>query len=82
MKPLTNSQIKAAMTPEMRAAKRGTKTEVSLSWNLLRSHVLVRGTGRDHGLAEIRDSARNDTVVFRSSYDEVVAEAKKRGLWA
>ena len=30
---------------------------------------------------ELRDSARNNMVVFSGTYKECVAEAKRRGIW-
>lgn len=79
--PMTNSQIQAAKTDEQKKADRGTKEQVSLAKNLHRSHQLIRGTGSECDLAEIRDNARNGLVVYSGTYDACVSEAKRLGLW-
>lgn len=46
---------------------------------LKRSYQLVSSAKKDK--AELRDSARNNVVVFSGTYAACVKEAKKRGLW-
>jgi hypothetical protein len=53
------------------------KTETQSVLMLKRAHQLVSVKNR----AEIRDSARNNEVVFTGTYRQCVAEAKRRGLW-
>ncbi len=79
MKPLTNSQL-AACKPEAHKAERGIAAEVNLSHGLRRSHTLVRGTGKNHHLAEIRDSATGDAVIASGTYEEMISEAGRRDL--
>ena len=76
MKPLTNSQIAAARTPEMIAADRGQRTQVSQSTTLRAGHYMIW----DGDSAEIRDSARGDAVIFSGPRAECAAEANRRGL--
>lgn len=57
------------------------KTQVSNMLMLKRSYQLVSGTGKESNKAELRDSARNNMVVFSGTYKQCVAEAKKRGIW-
>jgi hypothetical protein len=45
--------------------------------NLKRSYQLVSVGNK----AELRDSARNNLMVFSGTYKQGVAEAKRRGLW-
>lgn len=52
-----------------------TKTQAMLM--LKRSYQLV-WAGKS---AELRDTARNNLVVFSGTYTQCVAEAKARGLW-
>lgn len=70
-RPLTNSEIAA------RPKDNGQRTQVSGMRGLKRSHQLV--WSKDG--AEIRDEARNSVVVYSGTFDECVAEAKRRGLW-
>lgn len=81
MKTLTNAEIEARKTPAMIASERGQKAQVSTMLELKRAYRLVRGTGVDHNLAELRDNASGDKVVYSGTYDACVAEAKRRGLW-
>ncbi len=46
---------------------------------LKRSYQLVSAAKGDK--SELRDSARNNVVVFAGTYRQCVAEAKRRGLW-
>ena len=55
------------------------KTQVMTSQNLKRAYQLVSAIGSNK--AEIRDSARNNIVVFAGTYKQCVAEAKRRGIW-
>jgi len=47
---------------------------------LKRSYQLVSGSGRGP-VAYLSDTARNGLVVFRGTYRQCVAEAKRRGVW-
>lgn len=47
---------------------------------LKRSYQLVSGKGKG-AVAYLADTARNGLVVFRGTYRQCVAEAKRRGLW-
>ena len=53
-----------------------TKSDVMSMIMLKRSYQLVSCGNK----AELRDSARNNMVVFSGSYKQVYAEAKRRGL--
>jgi hypothetical protein len=57
----------------------GTKTQVSTMQMLKRAYQLVSAVGSNK--AELRDSARNNLVVFSGTYKQCVAEAKRRGIW-
>lgn len=57
------------------------KTQVSNMLMLKRSYQLVSGTGKSSNKAELRDSARNNLVVFSGTFKQCVAEAKKRNVW-
>jgi len=46
---------------------------------LKQSYQLVSAAKGDK--AELRDSARNNTVVFAGTYRQCVAQAKKMGIW-
>jgi len=56
------------------------KTKTNGMLTLKRSYQLVWSAGR-RDACELRDSARNGLVVYRGTYAECVAEAKRRGLW-
>lgn len=56
-------------------------TQTSSMLMLKRSYQLVSGTGKDSNKCEVRDNARNDLVVFRGTYKQCVAHAKKIGVW-
>jgi hypothetical protein len=55
-------------------------TQVSTMLMLKRSYQLVSGTGKKDA-SELRDNARNNAVVFRGTYRQCVAEAKRLGVW-
>lgn len=58
----------------------GATKQVDSMLMLKRSYQLVSsGKGKDQ--SELRDNARNNLVVFRGTYRQCVAEAKRRGLW-
>ena len=46
---------------------------------LKQSYQLVSAAKGDK--SELRDSARNNTVVFAGTYRQCVAKAKKMGVW-
>ena len=54
-----------------------TKTMTMLM--LKRSYQLVSAAKGDK--SELRDLARNNTVVFAGTYKQCVREAKKMGIW-
>jgi hypothetical protein len=53
------------------------KTETMSMQMLKRAYQMVSVRNR----AELRDSARNNLVVYAGSYRQCVAEARRRGLW-
>ncbi len=53
------------------------KTETMSMLMLKRSYQLVSVKNK----AEIRDSARNNLVVFSGTYKQCVAEAKRMKIW-
>lgn len=53
------------------------KTNTQSMMMLKRSYQLV-SQGKK---GELRDSARNNLVVFSGTYRQCVAEAKRRGIW-
>lgn len=77
MNPMTNSELRAAETKEMRASRLGGLGEVASMLMLQRSYQLVSRRNQ----AELRDMARNGLVVFSGTYADCVEEAKRRGLW-
>ena len=56
-------------------------THVMSMLKLKRSYELVSGTGKQSNKAELRDSARNGLVVYRGTYRQCVAHAKRIGVW-
>lgn len=55
------------------------KTETSTMLMLKASYQLVSAGKKDR--SELRDTARNNMVVFSGTYRQCVAEAKRRGVW-
>ena len=55
-------------------------TTTMTALNLKASYQLISAAGRKDR-SELRDSARNNVVVFSGTYKQCVAEAKRRGIW-